>query len=117
MINGVDGLPGRIREAREYLGLSQQFVSDQLGIHRASVTEIEKGRRKVSAEELAQLAKLLRRPAGWLLTGQYDPPVVLPPRLIAVLDTLSERDREEVTRFAEFIAHAGGPPRPREEKG
>src|SRR5258708_1397027 len=62
-----DRLSRRLREAREYLGLSQEFVSEQLGIPRASISAIETGKRKVSGVELKQLARLYRRSVASLL--------------------------------------------------
>lgn len=48
----------RIKSLREWRGLSQQEVADYLGIHRPSITEIEHGRRNVSAQELYGLSLL-----------------------------------------------------------
>jgi len=40
-------LSQRLREAREYLGMSQEFVAEHLGLSRASVSAIETTKRKV----------------------------------------------------------------------
>src|SRR5438093_11480839 len=60
-------LAQRIREAREYLGLSQEFVAEQLQIPRASVSAMETAKRKVSSLELKQLSSLLKRPISYFL--------------------------------------------------
>jgi DNA-binding XRE family transcriptional regulator len=44
-----------VREAREYVGLSQEAVAKALGIPRPSVSSMESGKRKVSMIELQQL--------------------------------------------------------------
>ena len=44
----------RLKEARKLAGLSQGHVAKMLGLHRPSVTEIEAGNRRVSADELAK---------------------------------------------------------------
>jgi transcriptional regulator with XRE-family HTH domain len=44
--------------ARELAGLSQSQVAKMLSLHRPSISEIEAGRRKVSAEELTKLADI-----------------------------------------------------------
>lgn len=59
----------RIREAREAAGLSQGQVARKLDMHRPTITEIEAGRRKVSAEELGRFASLYGVSAEWLVNG------------------------------------------------
>ena len=61
-----DRLAARLRSAREMAGLSQGQVAKLLGLHRPSVSEIEAGRRKVSAEELARFAEMYRVDLSWL---------------------------------------------------
>lgn len=56
----------RLRTAREMAGLSQSQVANILGLHRPSISEIEAGRRKVSAEELAKLAEIYSADIEWL---------------------------------------------------
>src|SRR5438128_5363672 len=57
----------RLRLARENAGLSQGQVAKKLDLQRPSVSEIEAGRRRVSAEELSALAALYHVDTGWLL--------------------------------------------------
>jgi transcriptional regulator with XRE-family HTH domain len=56
----------RLRMARDLAGLSQSQVAQMMGLQRPSVSEIEAGRRKVSAEELARLAEIYDADIGWL---------------------------------------------------
>lgn len=56
----------RLRLAREMAGLSQAQVAKMLSLHRPSVSEIEAGRRKVSAEELVKLAEIYDVKLSWL---------------------------------------------------
>lgn len=62
-------LAERLRMAREQAGLSQGQVARLLDKHRPTISEIEAGRRKVAAEELAQFAKLYDVSLEWL-TGK-----------------------------------------------
>ena len=48
-------------------GLSQAQVARLLDLHRPAVSEIEAGKRRVSAEELAQLAGLFDVSVAWLI--------------------------------------------------
>lgn len=56
----------RMRAAREQAGLSQGQVARMLGLHRPSISEAEAGRRKISAEELTQLAQIYGVSSSWL---------------------------------------------------
>ena len=60
-------LAKRLREVREYLNLSQQFVADKTGIPRSAVSDIERGARKVDSLELRKLARLYMYPVGYFL--------------------------------------------------
>lgn len=62
----------RLRQARELAGLSQAQVSNLLGLHRPSISEIEAGRRRVSADELVKLARIYRVAVDWLTKGDDD---------------------------------------------
>ena len=57
----------RIREARRMAGLSQAQVAKILELPRPSITDMESGNRKVSAEEISVLAELYDVSASWLL--------------------------------------------------
>lgn len=94
----------RIKEEREYRGLSQEDVARYLGVPRSAVSFIESGARPVSAEELSHLAKLYQITIE-SLTGHgskaADPESV---RLLArATAELSPIDRDEVLRFARFL--------------
>ena len=62
-------IPERLRTARETAGLTQGQAAKLLGLHRPSISEIEAGRRRVSAEELRQFADIYRVGVAWL-TGE-----------------------------------------------
>ena len=106
-------LGARLREAREYVGLLQEDVARALGIPRASVSALESGKRRVSSLELRRLARLYRRPVGWLLGEDLDIDPSAP--LFRATADLSDNDKEQVLRFAEFLAGAGRPGAARQE--
>lgn len=95
----------RLREARKYLGLKQEEVAGYLKIQRTALTDIENGQRKVEAIELAKLAKLYRQPVGFF-TGEDDAGSALPldvAHLARKAADLSQEDRDELGRFAEYL--------------
>lgn len=59
-------IASRLREARESSGLSQNQVSNFLNLKRPAISEIEAGRRKVSAEELIKLSEIYKVDLSWL---------------------------------------------------
>jgi transcriptional regulator with XRE-family HTH domain len=99
-------LAQRLREAREYLGFSQEEVAQSLNIPRSALSNIETGQRRVEAVELKRFAALYRRPLGFF-TG--DPADSLPPlpedvaHLARKASNLSKQDRDELSRFADFL--------------
>lgn len=99
-------LAERLREAREYLGLSQQFVAEQTGIPRVAISAIENGKRKVEALELEALACLYKYPVTYFLDGALEEPDSIR-ALAREAKGLTERDCEEVLRFAQFLRAYG----------
>src|SRR6476646_1038769 len=88
----------RLKEAREYLELSQDEVAKALHLPRSAISLIEAGQRKVDAIELKQLASIYQRPIAFF-TGESS-------TLSATLETvehlaraaskLTDKDREEL---------------------
>ena len=100
----------RLREAREYVGLSQEAVATALGIPRPSVSGMETGKRKVSTIELQELARLYKRPYSYFLgeeDEEWQQAEDSARALFRAAKGLSDRDREQVVRFAEFLRNAG----------
>jgi transcriptional regulator with XRE-family HTH domain len=107
-------LATRLREAREYLNLSQQFVADKTGIPRSAVSDIENGRRKVDSLELRKLARLYMYPVAYFL-GEEEADEEARALARAVTD-LTEDDRAEVVRFAQFLRYSAETDRKRQRR-
>lgn len=98
-------LGDRLKEARKYLGLKQEEVATYLKIPRTALTDIESGQRRVEAIELTRLARLYRQPAAYF-TGEDESSSNLPidvAHLARQVANLSQQDREELGRFAEYL--------------
>ena len=98
-------LARRLKEAREYLDLSQDEVARELGLPRTAITLIESGQRKVDALELQQLARLYERPVGYF-TGEEITTTGLPENvehLARAASKLSDGDRKQLSAFAEYL--------------
>src|ERR1700681_3321680 len=95
----------RLREARKYLGLKQEDVAAFLKIPRTALVDIESGQRRVEAMELTRLAKLYKQPVSYF-TGEDAAAAALPlsvAHLARQAAKLSDQDREELSRFAEYL--------------
>jgi transcriptional regulator with XRE-family HTH domain len=94
-----------LRDAREYLELSQDEVAKQMSVPRTAISLVESGQRKVDALELKQFAQLYQRPVAYF-TGEEEITSAIPENVAHLARTaskLSDKDREELTRFAEFL--------------
>ena len=67
----------RIKELRERAEVSQQRLAGMLGVSRPTITQIEKGKRKVSSDELAKLAQIFNLSVEGLLCSEEELEVVL----------------------------------------
>ena len=107
-------LATRLREVREYLGLSQQYVADKTGIARSAVSDIERGLRKVDSLELRKLARLYMYPIGYFLGEEEADEEVR--ALARAVTALTDDDRAEVVRFAQFLRYSAETDRKRRRR-
>jgi transcriptional regulator with XRE-family HTH domain len=101
-------LAKRLRDAREFLNLSQQFVAEQTNIPRSAISDIERGERKVDSLELQRLSDLYRFPVSYFLGEQPETARAPSANLRALNRTardLSDQDRDELLKFALFLQH------------
>ena len=93
-----------LKEARKLAGLSQGHVAGMLGLHRPSVTEMEAGNRRISADELARHAEIYDVSVAWLLgeapetLDAQDPPLELAAR------ELSKLKPDDLKRLLKLLA-------------
>lgn len=99
-------LARRLREAREYVGLSQEEVAFALAISRPAVGNIESAARKVEAIELDKLSALYGRAVDYFLAGEVQPDDTRVAFLARATKGLSEQDMGELARFATFLKNA-----------
>ena len=108
-------LAKRLRDAREFLNLSQQFVSEQTNIPRSAVSDIERGARRVESLELKRLAAIYRMPASYFLgedqgaeAAEGEDATV--EALARAASQMNESEKEQVLRFALFLQNFEGKP-------
>src|SRR5437762_686822 len=84
-----------LKQAREYLSLSQDEVAKAVGIPRAAISLIESGQRRVDALELKKFAAVYQRPVSYF-TGDEIAEATLPAEvehLARAAANLSSKDR------------------------
>ena len=94
----------RMKEARKLAGLSQGQVAKMLDLHRPSVSEMEAGNRRVSAEELARLAQIYDVGVAWLLGETPDKLDAQDPRLELAARELSKLKPDDLERLLKLLA-------------
>jgi len=99
-------LAERLKDTREYLGISQQSVASYIGISRAAISALESGKRKVEALELELFSKLYKFPVSYFYGEEQNDEQTV--RLLArTAKDLTEVDRKQVLKFAQFLKNAG----------
>lgn len=95
----------KLKEAREYLDISQEYVAKHIGISRSALSLIENGQRKLDSVELIALAKLYQRPIAYFTDENFS---VTPNPDAAVFarkyEHLSDEDKKELENFAAFLS-------------
>ena len=93
----------KLRNAREYLGLTQHEVAAELRIPRTAISLIENGQRGLEMLELKQLADLY----GRSVTDFTEESSVRQPDEIRMLmrkaEAMSPQDRKEIVKFADWL--------------
>ncbi len=66
----------RIKKLRELTGISQEKLANLLGVSRPTVSQMENGERKITADELIELAKIFNISVDELLNLKKSPEIV-----------------------------------------
>ena len=107
----------RLKEARKLAGVSQGHVAKILGLHRPSISEIEAGNRRVSADELARLADIYDVSVAWLLGEARDTLDTEDPRLQLAARELTKLKPDDLDRLLKLLAAMRSDSTPNAEGG
>ena len=97
-------IAARPREARKAAGLSQGQVAKLLQMHRPTISEIEAGNRRVSAEELVKFAETYDVTVSWLLGEAAEQLEMDDPRLQLAARELSKLKPDDLDRLLRLLA-------------
>ncbi len=90
----------RIKNFRSQLHLSQEYVANFLGLNRATYTQMENGKRKITAEDVLRLSELFGVTADAILNeNQLSQPAAVFARSFEKLD---ENDQAEIMNLIKF---------------
>ncbi len=68
--NALDSIGERIHLQMRLKGITQKKMGDALGIHQSVVSNVIRGKRSISVEKLAQMAKILNVSCDYLIFGE-----------------------------------------------
>lgn len=101
----------RVRLAREQAGLSQGQVARILEKHRPTISEIEAGRRRISAEELAAFARIYEVSVAWL-SGSESENHAFDDRVQLAARELTKLKPDDLDNILKLLATMRGPREP-----
>ena len=104
-------IASRLRIAREHAGLSQGQVAKLFGYQRPTISEIEAGRRRVSAEELAKFCEIYDVSVSWVATEQAEVPNPKVELAARELVKLKNEDLDKVMNLLQTLRKAVKEPR------
>ena len=94
----------RLRNRRNALGFTQEYVSESAGISLRFYQMLERGEKNVSLDTLIRLSRVLTLSIDYLLLGGL--PCNLEHPLVQVLDRMSQEQREDALRILQLYAKA-----------
>jgi transcriptional regulator with XRE-family HTH domain len=107
----------RLRAARKLAGLSQGHVAKILRLHRPSISEVEAGNRRVSADELARLAAIYDVSVAWLVGDAPETMDAQDPRLELAARELTKLKPDDLDRLLKLLAAMRSDPTPNADGG
>jgi transcriptional regulator with XRE-family HTH domain len=107
----------RLRAARKLAGLSQGHVAKILRLHRPSISEVEAGNRRVSADELAHLAAIYDVSVAWLVGDAPETMDAQDPRLELAARELTKLKPDDLDRLLKLLAVMRSDPTPNADGG
>jgi transcriptional regulator with XRE-family HTH domain len=107
----------RLRAARKLAGLSQGHVAKILRLHRPSISEVEAGNRRVSADELARLAAIYDVSVAWLVGDAPETMDAQDPRLELAARELTKLKPDDLNRLLKLLAAMRSDPTPNADGG
>lgn len=97
-------IASRLTLARKHAGLSQTQAAKLMNLHRPSISEIEAGRRKVTAEEITKFGELYSVSVSWLACENDDTADESRDRLELAARELSKLKKEDLNKVLDLLS-------------
>jgi len=97
-------IASRLALARKQAGLSQGQVAKLLDLHRPSISELEAGRRNVTAIEIGQLAKIYGVSADWLACTKTEESDQMRDRIELAARELAKLKRNDLEKVLNLLS-------------
>lgn len=101
--SGKEKVAERLKLARELAGLTQAQVAKMLKMHRPTISEIEAGRRNVSAQELSKFAEIYGVEVSWLSQGKPDDDDIREERVKLAARELNKLKPDDLERVMQLL--------------
>jgi transcriptional regulator with XRE-family HTH domain len=99
----------RIRELRKAQGLSQEQLSEVIGIDQKHMSRIELGKSYPSLDRLMRIAEVLKVPLPSLFDfAHHAPEAVSPELMLKNMEGVDEKDRQLLYRITEWMKERRG---------
>lgn len=96
----------KIKEAREFAGISQKELADKVGYESATgISLIESGERKVSISDLQKISEIFERDIKFFL-GQEEKPNIA--YALRADSSLSKKEQDQIINFIDFVKKQNG---------
>jgi transcriptional regulator with XRE-family HTH domain len=94
----------RLKEARLAAGLSQDNAAKIAEMQRPAISEIESGKRKVSAEEIIKFSRMYKVSTSWLLLKEEETEISDQMKIAArELSKMSEANRKKLLDILKIL--------------
>ena len=90
----------RLKDARKYLNLTQEYVAKYVGIPRTAITSIESGQKSISIDELKKFSEIYGLSCDQIIHGEDENQEVK--EYSRIYHELPERDKMEIHNLLEF---------------
>lgn len=94
----------RLRNKRNTLGFTQEFVAEKAGIGLRFYQMLERGEKSLSLDTLIRLSKTLTISIDYLLFGDLSYTLENP--LVDVISTMSQQQREDALKILQLYSKA-----------
>ena len=103
-INKKEIIANRLALARKNSGLSQAQAAKLMNLHRPTISEIEAGRRSVSAEELVKFADIYSVNISWIAVEKDDYENTNKDKIELAARELSKLKKEDLDSVINFLS-------------